>query len=59
MGSSQKLADDIFLIGWGASMEVPSKILFSEIDFISQKVLFEASNKSGVNVTYRVHKFHR
>ena len=40
-------------------MEVPSKILFSEIDFISQKVLFEASNKSGVNVTYRVHKFHR
>lgn len=59
MGSSQKLEDGIFLVGWGASMEVPSKILFSEIDFASQKVLFEASNKSGINVTYRVYKFYR
>lgn len=59
MGSTQKLGDDVFLVGWGASMAVPSKILFSEIDFASQKVLFEASNKSGVNVTYRVYKFYR
>ena len=30
-------------------------MLFSEIDFDNQKVLFEATNKTGSNMTYRVY----
>ena len=59
MGSATKLSNDGFIVGWGGSIKVPCKMLFSEIDFDNQKVLFEATNKTGSNMTYRVYKYQR
>lgn len=59
MGSAQKLADGQFVIGWGGSFQEPSKALFSEIDFKSKRVLFEASMKTGDNMLYRVFKYNK
>ena len=59
MGSATKLSNDGFIVGWGGSIKVPCKMLFSEIDFYNQKVLFEATNKTGSNMTYRVYKYQR
>lgn len=56
MGSAQKLAEDQFVIGWGGSVNEPSKALFSEIDFKNKRVLFEASIKKGNDMLYRVYK---
>lgn len=57
MGSATKLNDNNFIIGWGGSFQSPNKMFFSEIDFESQKVLFEATNKIGDNMSYRVYKY--
>lgn len=57
MGSATKLSENEFIIGWGGGVSAPCKMLFSEIDFKNQKVLFEATNKTGGNMTYRVYKY--
>ena len=55
-GSTAKINDDIFLSGWGGNKS--HDIMFSEVDYKTNKVLFEAKNKKN-STTYRVYKFNK
>ncbi len=58
MGSATLIEDNVFLIGWGGSAKVNNNVLFSEIDFDNNTVLFEAIPTAQSNLsTYRVYKY--
>ena len=52
-GSAQEIADGQYVVGWGTSQT--KNALFSEIDFHTNKVLFEFCYPEG-SKTYRVYK---
>lgn len=53
-GSAQNIAGDVFVVGWGGSVD--GQAVLTEIDFAANKKLFELSFPKGIH-TYRCVKY--
>ena len=54
-GSAVNLENDVFVIGWGFSVD--GSAAFTEIDFAANQKLFELTFSEGMNATYRAVKY--
>ena len=57
MGSTTELSSGHYIIGWGSRISTSQNAAFSEIDFNTNKVLFEFIYPVGISDPYRVYKF--